>query len=451
MTKRALSVAVLLCSCAAIRPAPTDGAALLAHAQADLAAGRDEDAAREFDQLLERDPRSLPALRGRIEASSRRGDLAKVASDAAGAAQARPADGTAFYALGLARFAEGNAAAAQAALTKAAELMPGEADVPYRLGLLLLEKRDLPEAHERLHRAVELGPAVARYRIALAVCLGRTGDRAGALQSLREIPALQPSAEEALLAVRAGRDLADPFRDAPPEIRHDLENALGYLSGDAPGLALEILESAVERFPRLAIAHALLALAAQRLEEPARAAGELKRAAELAPDLPQPRIWLGELYESTDRFEMAAQEYAAALEVAPLEPSTLRRLGSLRLERLGQPAAALPPLRAAAALDAGDATLQILVARAELAAGAVPGGLARLDRLVSGRPEEAEVLVGVAGALFERSASAGQAERARLTRRVVALCEKAMELQPRSPAAARLLAQAQASSAIRRD
>ena len=57
----------------------------------------------------------------------------------------------------------------------------------------------------------------------------------------------------------------------------------------------------------------------------------------------------------------------------------------------------------------------------------------------------------LAGALFERSASAGQAERARLTRRVVALCEKAMELQPRSPAAARLLAQAQASSAIRRD
>src|SRR3954471_17797531 len=127
MTKRALPVAVLLCSCAAIRPAPVDGAALLARAQADLAAGRDEDAARGFDAVLERDPRSLAALRGRIEASVRRGDLARVANVAAEAAQARPADGSAFYALGLARFAQGDSGAAQAALTKAAELMPAEA------------------------------------------------------------------------------------------------------------------------------------------------------------------------------------------------------------------------------------------------------------------------------------------------------------------------------------
>jgi tetratricopeptide (TPR) repeat protein len=451
LAKRAFPAAVLLCSCAAIRPAPLDGASLLARAQADLAAGRDEDAAREFEELLERDPRSLPALRGRIEAAGRRGDLARVASEAAAAAQARPADGSALYALGLARFAEGDAAAAETALARAVELMPAEADVPYRLGLLLLERRNLPEARERLRRSVELGPAVARYRIALAVCLGRLGDREGALHALREIPALQPSAEEAVLAVRAGRDLADPFRDAPGEVRRDLENALGYLSGDAPGLALEILEAAVVRFPDLAIAHALLALAAERLEEPARAVGELKQAAELAPHLPQPRLWLGELYESTDRFEMAAQEYAAALEAAPLEPATLRRLGTLRLERLGQTAAALPPLRDAAALDPGDAALQILVARAELASGAAPGGLARLDRLVSGHSGEADVLVGVAGVFFERAASAGQAERGQLTRRVVALCEKALELRPRSPAATRLLAQAQASSAGRHD
>jgi tetratricopeptide (TPR) repeat protein len=451
LPKRALPAAALLCSCAAIRPAPVDGAALLARAQADLAAGRDEDAAKDFEELLEREPRSLPGLRGRIEAAGRRGDLARVATEAAVAAQTRPADGSAFYTLGLARFAGGDAAAAEAALARAAELMPAEADVQYRLGLVLLERRNLSEALLRLRSSVELGPALARHRIALAVCLGRMGDRAGAVHVLREIPALEPSAGEALLAIRAGRDLADPFRAAPAEIRLDLENALGYLAGDAPGLALEILESAVDRFPDLAIAHVLLALSAQRLEEPARAAFELKRAAELAPHLPQPHVWLGELYESTGRLEMAAQEYAAALEVAPLEPATLRRLGSLRLERLGQPAAALQPLRDAAALAPGDATLQLLVARAELATGAAPGGLARLDRLVSGHSDEVDVLVGVAAALFERTTSAGQAERAQLTHRVVALCGKALELRPQDPAAARLLAQVQTKSVGRHD
>ncbi|MFL5424359.1 MAG: hypothetical protein ACJ783_04950, partial [Myxococcales bacterium] len=205
------------------------------------------------------------------------------------------------------------------------------------------------------------------------------------------------------------------------------------------------LEALVGRYPDLAIGHALLALAAERLEERARAVSELKHAAELAPDLPQPHAWLGELFEVTDRPELAAQEYAAAVELGPLEGDTLRRLGFLRFERLGQPSAALEPLRDAAALDPADPSLQILVARAEFAAGEAPGGLARLDRLVAGRPEEADVLVGVAAALFDRSASSDPVERPQLTRRVVSLCEKALELRPQSANAARLLAQARAA------
>jgi tetratricopeptide (TPR) repeat protein len=439
---RALPVLALLCSCAAIRPAPVDTPALLARAQGDLAAGRTDDAAKEFEQVLERDPGSLAALRGRVETARRRGDLARIATEAASAAQARPADGAAFYALGLVRAAQRDAQGAEAAFTRAVELLPAEADVAYRLGLVLLERQKLPEARSSLNRSVELARSVARYRVALAACQARSGDRDAAIRALREVTRLQPSPEEASLAVKTERDILDPFRDVPAEARHDVENALGYLSGEAPGLALETLEGVVERYPDLAIAHALLALASERLEEPARAAFELRRAIELAPNLPQPHAWLGELLEGTDRLQLAAQEYAAAVELGPLEVDVLRRLGFLRLERLGQAAAALEPLRDAAALDPADPSLQILLARAELAAGAAPGGLARLDRLVAGHPEEVEVLLGVATALFDRSTASDPADRPLLTRRVVSLCEKALELRPQSTNAARLLAQA---------
>ncbi|MFL5373387.1 MAG: tetratricopeptide repeat protein [Myxococcales bacterium] len=442
---RALPVLVLLCSCAAIRPVPADTPTPLAKAQADLAAGRNDEAANEFEQILEGDPGSLAALRGRVETARRRGDLARVASEAAAAAQSRPADGAAFYALGLVRSAQRDAAAAETAFTRALELMPADADVAYRLGLVLLERQKLPEARSSLARSVELAPSAVRYRIVLASCLAKSGDRAAAVGALREIPRLQPTPEETSLAVKAERGILDPFREVPPDARHDVENALGYLSGDAPGLALESLEALVGRYPDLAIAHALLALAAERLEERARAVSELKYAAQLAPHLPQPHAWLGELFEVTDRPELAAKEYAAAVELGPLEGDTLRRLGFLRFERLGQPAAALEPLRDAAALDPADPSLQILVARAEFAAGEAPGGLARLDRLVAGRPEEVDVLVGVAAALYDRSASSDPAERPQLTRRVVSLCEKALELRPQSANAARLLAQARAA------
>jgi tetratricopeptide (TPR) repeat protein len=443
--QRALPALALLCSCAAVRPAPTDVASMLARAQDDLAAGQYDEAARRFEAVLERDPRSFAALRGRIETARRRGDLPRVASEAAAAAKSRPTDGVAFYSLGLARSAQGDPGAARAALTRAVELLPGDADAAYRLGLVLLEGQELAAARASLARSVELEPSAVRHRIALAACLARMGDRVSAVRALREVPRLHPTAEEASLAVKAARDIVDPFRDVPADARNDIENAVGYLSGDAPGLALETLEGILERFPDLAIAHALVALAAQRVDEQARAVAELKRAAELAPYLPQPHAWLGEQYESTDRPQLAAQEYAAAVELAPLDTDALRRLGVVRLERLGQPAAALEPLRDAALLDPADPSLQILVARAELAAGEAPGGLARLDRLVAGHPEEVEVLVGVATVLLDRSVSLDSAERPKLTRRVVALCEKALELRPQSTSAARLLAQARAA------
>ena len=52
------------------------------------------------------------------------------------AAGERTEDASAWYALGLARFAQARETEAVAALSRAAELKPGEADIQYRLGVV---------------------------------------------------------------------------------------------------------------------------------------------------------------------------------------------------------------------------------------------------------------------------------------------------------------------------
>ena len=442
--KRALALLLLgaAWSCAAARHRPDDAGGLLRAAQADLAAGRAADAQRGFEEVLARDPRELAAIRGRIEASRRNGVLPMVTREAEGAALQRPSDPYAFYALGLSRFAAGDEAAAVAALRKAGDLKPDEADIQYRLGVALLDGEKFADARGPLQRAVQLAPKVARYRTPLATCLGRLGDRRAAMDTLRGFAALSPSADEAALAVKAARALTDPFRDLPQPARAELELALGYLTRDAPGLAVPPLESLLQKMPDLAPAHALLGLAQARLDEGGRAATELKRAAELAPELPQPHAYLAELYAAKDRPELAAQEYGAALERDPLDPDTLRRLGLLRLDHGGN---ALEPLTAAAALLPGDDALQLLLARAEIAAGAPAPARTRLERLAERRPDDAEILFRLALLLYDERTRASDPSRGELGQRIERLLDRVLTLQPENAAASKLLSALKAS------
>ncbi|TMA27708.1 MAG: tetratricopeptide repeat protein [Deltaproteobacteria bacterium] len=427
---RALCLAALV-GCAA-RQKPD-----LKAAQADLAAGRAELAQHEFEEILSSDPGELAAIRGRIESARRRGALGSLLREAEKSATERSDDAIAWYTFGLAAFAASDEKRAVVALRKAAELRPGEADIQYRLGVALLDGEKFAEARAPLGEAVKLAPAVARYRPPLAVSLGRLGDRKGAIEALREFPRLQPAPEEAALAVKVARSLTDLFRDLPPASRSELEQALGYLSRDAPGLAVPPLEALLARLPDLAPAHALLGLAAARLDEAGRAVTELRRAAELAPDLPQPHAWLAELYAAKDKPETAAAEYALAIERNPLDAESLRRLGLLRLERALP--GALDPLQQAAALQPEDDGLQLQLARAEIASGAAVPAKARLERLSQRRPEDAEVLLRLAMLLFDERAKAPDPARGDLTRRVEKLLERVLSLQPENAAANRLL------------
>ena len=370
------------------------------------------------------------AARARVDAARKSGRLEPMLRE-------EPRDALSFYTLGLAEFAAGDEARATAALRKASELRPSEADIQYRLGIILLESEKFAEALGPLAQAVKLAPKVARYRPPLATCLAHLGDRKAAMDALRDLPGLSPAPEEAALAVKVARSLTDLFRDLPPPSRSDLEQSLGYLMKDAPGLAAPQLEALLAKLPDLAPAHALLGLAAARLDETGRAVTELRRAAELAPDLPQPHAWLAELYLAKEKADLAAGEYVAALDRNPLDPETLRHLGTLRLER-GLPNA-LQPLEQAAVLDPNDDALQLLLARAEIVAGQPAPARGRLERLSERRPEDAEVLLRLAMLLFDERARAAAPVRAELTQRVETLLQKVLALQPENAAANRLL------------
>lgn len=370
------------------------------------------------------------AARARVEEARKNGQLEPLVHE-------KPADALGYYTLGLAQFANGSESQAVEAFRKAAELAPGVADIQYRLGIVLYDGEKYADARGPLAKAVELSPKTARYRPPLAVCLAHLGDRKAALDALRDVPRLSPTPDEAALAVKAARSLTDLFRDLPPPSRADLEQALGYLMKDAPGLAAPQLETLLSRLPDLAPAHALLGLAAFRLDETGRAVSELRRAAELAPDLPQPHAWLGELYASKEKPDLAATEYGEALKRNPLDPELLRKLGTLKLER--NLPDAVDTLEQAAVLSPGDDALQLLLARAEIAAGQPGPARGRLERLSEKRPEDAEVLLRLAMLLFDERAKAPTAARGDLTQRVETLLQKVLALQPENAAANRLL------------
>lgn len=424
--------ALLLLAAACASRQKTDTTALLHAAQDDLSAGRADKAQLEFEDVLARDPRELAAIRGRIEAARKRGALEPLLRELE-----KPQNAFGFYALGLAHFAAGDEAEAVAALQQAAALKPELADVHYRLGVALLDGEKFSEARGPLAKAAQLSPRTARYRPPLALCLGRLGDHAGAIEALRDFARLDPAPEEAALAVKTARSLTDLFRDLPPGSRAELEQSLGYLVRDAPGLAAPQLELLLGKLPDLAPAHALLGLAAARLDEAGRAVTELKRASELRPDLPQPHAWLAELYAAKEQPDLAVAEYALALEQNPLDVESLRHLGELRLART--PDQALEPLRAAAVLAPDDDAVQLLAARAEIAAGQPAPAKERLERLSSKRPEDAEVLLRLAMLLFDERSKAAAPARSDLTQRVEALLQRVLALQPENATANRLL------------
>ena len=240
------------------------------------------------------------------------------------------------YMLGLAYFSRASDAGAPAvaAFERALALAPQEPEFHYRLGLARLESEQYPAAVGPLRRAAELAPERAGIRLPLAKALLRTGDSPGAVAALAALVRMHPSPAEVATARVLMDQIADPFAHFPKAVEPKLEEGMRYLQElDAPHPAILAFEEILRDYPDLAVVHALLGLAWQRLDDAGRAVEEFKRAVELAPTDGKNPFYLGELYVARQRPEAAQGWLEKAVELNPLLDTAWFRLGDISLER----------------------------------------------------------------------------------------------------------------------
>lgn len=183
----------------------------------------------------------------------------------------------------------GDDAGAAKSAARAVELAPGHFDAQFTLGRALYGAGDVEGAARAFRAAVALNPDDARARFFHATALEKTGDLDRALSSYRELVARQPRIAEGhlglgVLLLRRGDDDA--------------------------GEGMEALRRALAIKPDLYEARVTLGRALVAGGRYAEAISHLRRAAELAPDNPEPHYQLSIAYRRLGRKEEAAEETA---------------------------------------------------------------------------------------------------------------------------------------------
>ncbi len=355
---------------------------------------------------------------------------------------ARPESATVHYMRGLVYFSQPTRAGAPAIaeLEQAVALAPTVAELHHRLGIALLESEHHEKALSELQRAVALAPDQAGFYLPLAQALHRTGDEKGATAALTQVISHEASPAEVLTARRVMDPIADPFRQFPRAARPRLEQGIGWLQNyDAPQEAILAFEEILHDFPDLAVVHALLGLAYQRLDDTSRAVEELKRAIELDPEDGKNHFYLGELYLGRQRPKEAEEHFRRAVELNPLLDGAYLHLGDLALERRE--------------LDRARDLFQLLVRlqpeatapRAKLATalqleGDFPGADRELKRASQLEPSNLELMLRLGLFHAERARAASQAEQRKAeTDEAAQWLERVLREQPENALASRAL------------
>jgi tetratricopeptide (TPR) repeat protein len=346
------------------------------------------------------------------------------------------------YQRGLVRFARAAEASGPAIgeFRRAVELAPAEPEFHYRLGLALLESEHSEDARAALEQAVRLAPERAGWALPLAKARARLGDHRGAVAALRTVVLGTPSAAEVKTAIALMDQLSDPFAAFPSAARARLEQAMQWLQqADVPQQAIVELEQILRDYPDLAVVHALLGLAYDRLDDAGRAVDEFKRAIELDPKDGRVHLYLAELYQARQRPRNALEHYREAVERNPVLADAWVRLGDLALER-SDLAAARQAFEVVARLRPDEPSAHGKLALVLQLEGDWPAADRELRGVLEQQPDNLEFVLRLGVLHTERFTRAKTAaERDEAAREATRWLQQVLDAQPENALASRAL------------
>jgi Flp pilus assembly protein TadD len=191
--------------------------------------------------------------------------------------------------VGIILAVKGDNAGSLAALTRAVEIAPGNFDAQLALGRALYGAGDPPGAARAFRAAVALRPTDTETRFFLCTALEKAGDDVGALAAYRELIAVAPNVAKGHLGLGV---------------------LLVKQGGAAENGGIRELQKALALDDKLYEGHVTLGRALIRARRETESIEHLKRAAELAPDNPEPHYQLAIAYRRLGRREEADIESA---------------------------------------------------------------------------------------------------------------------------------------------
>ncbi len=437
-----LAISASIAGCAHLQGAAEPRLTTLERAEAFLREGYPERAVLLLSELGRRSPDDLTVARLEVEAYLRAGRAEELVSRLL----LRPERAASHFMLGLLYSAkarsEGRPFANDEAIVefeRAIALRPAEAELHYRLGVVLLELERYDESADALSRAIRLDAKGSAAYLPLAKALLKLGKPKDALTALRSWLARGPRQGEVRTALALIDEIAPPHNGLPGGAEAKFAQGVDVLNqADDPLQAIAIFEELLREHPSCAIAHAMLALCYQRLDDAGRAVDELRRAAALAPEDDRNHLYLGELYLGRGQVERAKAAFRRALELNPLLSGAHLGLGELAFEE-SDFKSACRYLRAAALLSSRIST-RLKLARALQLDGDYSGADRELRALLKADPLNPDLMLRL-GLLHldEQARSSNPAQRSSSRAEAVHWFREVLRVEGDNVAAARAL------------